>query len=161
MFKILDNNGNRQIDMNEFYWGIKDFGISLTQDEAQKVLSSFDRDRNGTVNFDEFLRALRGDLNPFRINLIKQAYQKLDVNSDGSVKLDDIAKLYDVSRHPDVTQGRKDPKEIYLEFMRLWDTQVADGIITFDEFIDYYRDVSASIDSDEYFEAMMKNAWKL
>jgi len=71
MFKILDNNGNRQIDMNEFYWGIKDFGISLTQDEAQKVLSSFDRDRNGTVNFDEFLRALRGDLNPFRINLIK------------------------------------------------------------------------------------------
>jgi len=60
-----------------------------------------------------------------------------------------------------VTQGRKDPKEIYLEFMRLWDTQVADGIITFDEFIDYYRDVSASIDSDEYFEAMMKNAWKL
>lgn len=45
--------------------------------------------------------------------------------------------------------------------MRLWDTQVADGIITFDEFIDYYRDVSASIDSDEYFEAMMRNAWKL
>ena len=71
MFKILDNNGNRQIDMNEFYWGIKDFGISLTQDEAHKVLSSFDRDRNGTVNFDEFLRALRGDLNQFRINLIK------------------------------------------------------------------------------------------
>lgn len=45
--------------------------------------------------------------------------------------------------------------------MRLWDTQVADGVVTFEEFLDYYKDVSASIDSDQYFEVMMKNAWKL
>jgi hypothetical protein len=30
------------------------------------------------------------------------AYDKLDVNKDGLVKLDDIAKLYDVSQHPDI-----------------------------------------------------------
>jgi hypothetical protein len=45
--------------------------------------------------------------------------------------------------------------------MKLWDTQVADGIVTFAEFLDYFSDISASIDSDEYFEAMMKSAWKL
>ena len=45
--------------------------------------------------------------------------------------------------------------------MSLWDTQVADGIITFDEFCDYFKDVSASIDDDEYFRVMMVNAWKL
>ena len=45
--------------------------------------------------------------------------------------------------------------------MKLWDTQIADGIVTFEEFVDYYRDVSASIDTDEYFAAMMKSAWKL
>jgi len=83
------------------------------------------------------------------------------VNGDGSVKLDDIAKLYDVSKHPDVVQGRKEPKQVYLEFMRLWDTQVADGIVTIEEFLDYFADVSASIDSDEYFGAMMQSAWKL
>jgi len=42
----------------------------------------------------------------------------------------------------------------------LWDTQEKDGIITLDEFTQYYRDVSASIDSDEYFSAMMQAAWK-
>ena len=45
--------------------------------------------------------------------------------------------------------------------MSKWDTQIADGIVTFDEFLDYFSDVSATIDSDEYFAAIMKNAWKL
>ena len=75
--------------------------------------------------------------------------------------LDDIAKLYDVSMHPDVVDKKKTPEEAYKEYMSMWDTQVADGIVTFDEFVDYYRDVSASIDTDEYFGVMMTNAWKL
>jgi calcyphosin len=100
-------------------------------------------------------------LNDFRIGLIKKAYQKLDANSDGTVKLDDIAKLYDVSKNPDVISGRKNPMEVYKEFMKLWDTQVADGIVTFEEFLDYFKDISASIDMDDYFALMMKNAWKI
>ena len=48
-----------------------------------------------------------------------------------------------------------------MQYMSLWDTQEADGIITFSEFCDYYRDVSASIDEDEYFAAIMTSAWKL
>ncbi len=48
-------------------------------------------------------------MNEFRINLIKKAYQKLDANSDGTVKLDDVAKLYDVSKHPDVLSGKLKP----------------------------------------------------
>jgi hypothetical protein len=45
--------------------------------------------------------------------------------------------------------------------MSLWDCQQRDGIVTFDEFVDYYGDVSASIDSDDYFAEMMVSAWKL
>jgi Ca2+-binding EF-hand superfamily protein len=161
LFKSMDKNGNRQIDINEFYWGLKEFGVNLTEEEAMGVLRIFDKDRNGTISVEEFLRALKGDLNNFRVGIIRKAYEKLDVNRDGSVRLDDIARLYDVSRHPDVVQGRKDPKQLYLEFMSKWDTQVADGIVTFEEFLDYFSDVSASIDSDDYFAAMMKNAWKI
>jgi len=52
-------------------------------------------------------------------------------------------------------------EQVYAKYMSLWDTQHADGIVTFDEFCDYYRDVSCSIDTDEYFAVMMTNAWKL
>ena len=40
--------------------------------------------------------------------------------------MDDIAKLYDVSQHPDVQSGKRTEKEAYLEFMKLWDTQKVD-----------------------------------
>ena len=45
--------------------------------------------------------------------------------------------------------------------MSLWDTQVPDGIITLEEFCEYFRDVSAAVDTDEEFAAIMKSAWKL
>jgi len=34
-------------------------------------------------------------------------------------------------------------------------------MVTFEEFVSYYENVSCSIDDDQYFEIMMVNAWKL
>ena len=36
-----------------------------------------------------------------------------------------------------------------------------DGIITYDEFIDYYTDLSMSLASDEYFVQMMESTWQV
>lgn len=161
VFRILDDNRNRQIDKHELMWGLKDFDIHLSEEQAAVLLKHFDRDGSGTISFDEMLRALRGELNESRLGWIRKAYNKLDVTKDGKVTLDDIARIYDVSKHPDVIGGKMTAEQAYKQFMSLWDTQVADGIVTFDEFCDYYRDVSASIDTDEYFGVMMTNAWKL
>jgi len=161
VFRILDDNRNRQLDANELMWGLKDFDIHLNEEQVACLIKHFDRDNSGSVNFDEFLVALRGDLSESRLSYIKKAYDKLDINKDGLVTLDDIARIYDVSQHPDVIAQKKTPEEAYREFMSLWDTQTADGIVTFDEFCIYYKDVSASIDTDEYFAFMMQQAWKL
>ena len=155
VFRILGDNRNRQLDVNELMWGLKDFDIHLSEEQCRVLISHFDRDNSGSVNFDEFIRALRGELSDSRVGFIRQAYNKLDINGDGTVTLDDIARIYDVSQHPDVMAGKKTPEEAYREFMSMWDTQVADGVVTFDEFCDYYKDVSASIDTDEDFGVMM------
>lgn len=85
-------------------------------------MKSFDRDGNGVVDFNEFLVTLKGDLNDQRKEVIAAAYKKLDVTGDGKVTLDDIAKLYDASQHPDVVQGKRSEQDIFMEFMSLWDT---------------------------------------
>ena len=36
-----------------------------------------------------------------------------------------------------------------------------DKKITWEEFEEYYNNISASVDNDDYFELMMKNAWKI
>lgn len=134
----MDQNGNGTLSSDEFKTSLLEYGISLSREQSEEVLRKFDKNRDGVVNFNEFLRYLRGDINPFRQGLILQAYKKLDVNRDGQVKLDDIAKLYDASKHPDVLSGRLNPEDIFMEFMSMWDTQDVDGIITPMEFTEYY-----------------------
>lgn len=56
------------------------------------------------------------------MTLIKKCYDKLDTKRDGSVTLDDIARVYDVNGHPDVLSGRKNEADAYKEFMSLWVT---------------------------------------
>lgn len=160
-FKLMDDNGNRQLEVDDFRWGLKDYGIDINQDEAAEIVTRFDKDKSGTLDFNEFLVWLKGDINEEREKFIFKAYQKLDVNKDGMVTLEDIAKIYDASHHPDVISQKMTQEQVFKEFMSQWDTQVADGIVSFDEFMEYYRDVSASIDRDDYFEVMMTNAWKL
>lgn len=160
IFRAMDDAGDRNLDVDDFRWGLIDYGITLTKEEAQTVLNLMDRDKNGKVNYDEFLRYLKGDLNEARTALIRQAYDKLDANKNGTVQLDDIAALYDATQHPDVIMQRKTAEEVFTDFMQQWDLN-ADGNVTFEEFCDYFAGVSSSIDRDDYFEAMMKSSWKL
>ena len=47
-----------------------------------------------------------------------------------------------------------------MEFTSAWDKS-GDGTITWEEFLDYYRDISVGIDNEDYFELMIRNAWHL
>ena len=100
-------------------------------------------------------------MNAARLSWVSKAYDKLDKNGDGKVTLDDIAKIIDITKFPEVVNGQMTPKEVYMKYMSLWETQEADGVVTYNEFCQYYMDVSAAVDSDEMFAAIMKSAWGL
>lgn len=34
IFKAMDNNGNHMLDVDDFRWGLKDYGIEISKDEA-------------------------------------------------------------------------------------------------------------------------------
>ena len=98
-------------------------------------------------------------MNSRRAALVDKAFDKLDVSNTGEVTIGDIESLYDASQHPDVLAGTKSAREVLREYMSMWDTHDRDGVVTREEFHDYYADLSACIDTDEYFEAMMRSAW--
>ena len=75
--------------------------------------------------------------------------------------MDDLAQIYDASRHPDVIDGKKTPEHVYMDFLKLWDTQTKDGIVTYEEFAEYYMDISAGIEDDDLFAEVMEHSWKL
>lgn len=161
MFRAIDRDRNKKIDPTEFKYAMRDYGIPISEEEVSAVVKYFDTNNDGKISFDEFLRAVRGDLNQRRTEMVHMAYKVLDKTGDGLVTIDDIMKAYDVSFHPDFQSGRKTEEEVLREFMQVWETHKKDGIVTIEEFEDYYKDISASIDSDDYFELMIRNAWHI
>jgi len=59
IFKAMDENGNRKLECDDFRWGLMDYGVSVTKEEAAEVLNHFDKSGDGRVDFDEFLVTLR------------------------------------------------------------------------------------------------------
>lgn len=161
MFRIIDDAGDGFLDREDFKWGLYDYGVKISDQEYGMLLDFFDVNGDGVISFDEFLVTLRGELSPAREAVIQEAFEKLDGDCSGTVTISDVKRLYDASSHPDVLDGKKTQDEVLADFMSQWDTQTKDGIVTLQEFMQYYRDVSASIDTDEYFEQMLRNAWRL
>ena len=77
----------------------------------------FDIDGNGTIDYDELMRSVVGEMNPYRKALIKKAFDKLDVDKNGFIELDDIKQFYNAKEHPDVKAGKKSEDEILGEFI--------------------------------------------
>ncbi len=92
----------------------------------------------------------------------------LDQNGNGYIEVDDIKERYNAKRHPDVVQGKKSEEQILMDFIETFEIhhnlrnrQSRDSRVTIDEFIEYYTNISVSIDNDEYFALMMNNSWNL
>jgi len=63
--------------------------------------------------------------------------------------------------NPEFLSGRKNRDEIFTDFLNNFDGLRGnnDGIITWDEFYNYYSDLAMSTPSDEYFVKMMESTW--
>lgn len=161
VFRSFDNNRDRKVSEQEFRDGLSDFGIKIKPHDVSILFQVIDRHHDGTIDFDEFMYAIRGEINDFRKELIMRAFRILDKTGDGMVTVEDLAEVYKTSSHPLVKAGKMSHEQCLREFMRQWDTIEEDGIVSPNEFLEYYKNVSASIDDDKYFKVMIENAWHM
>lgn len=159
-FKIIDDDNSGTINFSEFTKFINEHAMHWTLAQVKAIFDHFDVDKSGGISFDEFLVALRGEINDRRKQMILLAFDVLDTDRSGSVEINDIVAKYDASKHPDVKSGKRTAESVLKEFLDTFDGN-KDGSVTPLEFIKYYENVSSSIDDDDYFELMIRNAWHI
>jgi hypothetical protein len=81
---------------------------------------------------------------------------------------EDIRTVYSGKCHPDVLSGKKTERQVLEDWLSTFEmhhnmreNDAPDHVVTFEEFLEYYNNVSMSIDDDAYFALMMNNAWNL
>lgn len=161
LFKIADDSGDWKIDVhNELPKLMTDIGIILNKTELQELSRHLDINGDGVIDYEEFLIRMAPPMSEERIKWCNKAFDKLDVDGSGVVTIRDIEMVHNPDKSELVRMGKTTAQAIFANLCRSYDED-GDGNITREEFIDYYRHISPSIDSDEYFATMMTNTWKL
>lgn len=167
-FKNYDDNGNKNLDKYEFSKALTEMGLHLNKMEFTELMRYYDRNNDGNISFDEFLFGIRPPMSDRRKAFVKQAFGLMDTDGSGVITLSDIKANYDAKGHPKVQSGQMTEDQALTELLEAFEgdhlgggEHVGDGQVSFEEWERYYTAVSASIDEDDYFELMMRNAWHI
>lgn len=58
-FRIMDDDNSKSLSMSEFKKGVRECSLNLSELQMHELFSTFDRDRSGTIDYDEFLQGVR------------------------------------------------------------------------------------------------------
>ena len=152
--------------MKKFAKIIKEYKVPIGDENIKNLFEMFDKTNTGLVNYEEFLRYVRGEVNATRKGLIELAFKKLDKEGRGAVDVKYMKGQFDAKNHPDVKTGKKNEDQVLGEFLETFEMfanlkNINSPEINKDEFQEYYENVSAAIDDDKYFELVIASPWKL
>ena len=171
-FMLMDENSSKKISFNDFDKLFKTFRYDLSETEINNLFNYYDKGRNGFIKYDEFIKDLCANLNEFRKRILKQVFNKLDNGEKGFITVGTIRNEYNPRGNPLVRQGKRTEDEILAEFLDVLEyhfnlliekneeeIDVNDIEVDFDDFCDFYKNISLCIEDDKYFEIMVLSEW--
>ena len=116
---------------------MRDYRISIQPSDIQRVFRLFDRDGNGQIDYDEFLRAIVGAMNDRRRNIVTLAFKRFDKDGNGVINIEDLKGRYNAKNHPDVKMGKKTEEDVLYEFLDTFEQHYSLAVSTV--YINYRR----------------------
>ena len=128
LFFELDVKGVGVITKDELFIGMDEcFDKKITREEVDKIFSNIDYDNNGTISFDEFVKAAIDKKKLLTDEKLKAAFSLFDRNGDGDIEAKELKEV--------IGDGDEDNIEdnVWLKMIEEVDLD-GNGVIDFEEF---------------------------
>ncbi len=128
MFKSIDENSDGVLTMEEIKKGIEkcQFGMKISGDDLINMFNEMDVDKNGLINFTEFISALMDYEKFIKKEQLLECFSSYDTDNSGKISFDEFCDMIK-------PQNEEEKKDLYILYKKL-DTN-NDGEIDFDEFM--------------------------
>ena len=85
-FRMFDKNGDGSVTVAELGSVIRSLGHDPTDEEIQDMINDVDVDRNGNIDFKEFIEMMLRNVKTNDIETeVKLAYKAFDLDGDGYI----------------------------------------------------------------------------
>ena len=177
MLSIYDRNSSGFISFDNFYTIFQTNYTSIPLSDIKSIFSLFEINNEGQINnssenkikYDLLLKSLVGNISIKRRILIQKVFNTFSKEKKNKAMISEIKNKFNASRHPDVIKGIKTENKILGEFLDFLETfrEYNNNLhgfnfsMSFQEFCDFYSQISLSINDDKYFEMLLTNCWDL
>ena len=94
LFFELDEKGKGVITKEDLFRGMDEcFDHKITKEEVEQIFSNIDYDNNGTISFDEFLKAAIDKKKLLTEEKLKAAFALFDMNGDGDIEAKELQEV--------------------------------------------------------------------
>lgn len=140
------------IDKTEFKFNVRKWGLdNLSDIDVDVIYDKFDKNKNNKINFIEFFDSLN-NTSEERMNLIKRLMELANPINAQFISAKKLELMADMNYHPEVIRYLKDAKEALNDYVTTWDNLREDDLITHEDFIKYFNDISTCIENDDDFK---------
>ncbi len=169
MFYIYDRNQTGEIPFEKLCDIFEIYNMSLTKQDIFEIFNILDKEHKGIIRYNDLIQILINNINEKREFIIQKLFEKLH-KGNGYVLINDLKKSFNATNHPDVINQIRNKDEIFLDFFdsleifkeyngNLNNDNIKNGYMSYEDFSNFFKEISMSISDDTFFEYYINNCW--
>ena len=171
MLYIYDKNQSEEIPFEKLCDIFEIYNINIAREEIFEFFEFLDKEHKGLIKYNDLIMILINNINENRIILIQNLFDKIRKGKE-YILLNDIKKYFNPDKYPDVLEQKKASDEIAFDFIdsleifkeyniNLKNESIINGIMTYNDFENYFKEISLSIIDDKIFDYIINFCWEV